>query len=793
MNSGQTQVTPATREPAGEATPATSAQTVSAAIASGGPWRALFRMGHRMRHASDTRLLHAAAVYAGLVATAVFAIALSVTAIAYSGRAEHDAARWIKTSETFESKFVPPDFTTADADARDRWTAQLKNAPILWSNRYDSINNGPEYSVDILVGQDPTLPPPPGLPRWPQPGEAFLSPQLLADGANENIAARYGTLAGTIGPEGLSAVDERYAIVNPIPGTFPTSDLYPVESLGVPPAQPWWSFDLHAPTGETGVIFAAPFMLAAILLLIGIPALILLLVARRVDQEPRQRRRMVLRALGGSDWHLRTVRLGEVAAPAIAAASTAVLLALVLAFVPIRIPVTTYLLPTAWIRSALPSLIGFTLLLMALAIGLLLGGNTRSAQDSARPRTKRPTLPIWLAVLSPLFGIAAAQLPNVIDPGRQAPWVLTYVACAAGAIVTLPLTIYILMRMFGSSIATASVRRGSPSGLLVSRLILAHPRSLVVTVAAIVVGAGLLAQTQFINNALQERTRQAISVQAHVGDRTLVATYMEGITGLKQVAAALPTGAHHIIITGNTKGGSAQINGSCSDLAAFALPCPAGTDPVPLKQPITGDLAFVGLSAPLEPGMINLSTTPAPQLAGTQVPQWLVVHSDEPMDQAALKARIIPTSWPNIGPESPAWNFTGGAAANAEQGRWITVLGALGMLIAIAALGATALNDFARQARGLGVLNTYLRQTRTLIMITTGVVGIPLAIGGILAAVQSLALVQVPIAAKMAEPFGLPLAISISIASILIAAVCSVIGTITLRAALIRWRPGSAD
>ncbi|WP_347350552.1 hypothetical protein [Intrasporangium sp.] len=738
-------------------------------------------------------MLQAIAAYAGLLAVAVFAIALSLTAIAYSGRAEHDAARWIKVSDEFADKYVSPDFRTADAAARDRWAEQLKAAPILWSNRYDTINNGPEYSVDILVGQDPGLPPPPGLPRWPRPGEAFLSPQLLQDGANENIAARYGTFAGTISTEGLSAVDERYAIVNPLPGTFPTSDLYPVESLGVPLEQPWWSLDLHAPTGETAVIFAAPFILATITLLLGIPALVLLLVARRVDQEARQHRRMVLRALGASNQHLWTVRLGEVGVPAATAAGTAVLLTVMLAFVPIRIPVTTYLLPTEWIRSALPALIGFTLLMMAIGVVLLLGGNARSANDSARPRTKPPAVPNWLATLSPIFGLAAAQLPNFVDPTRQAPWVLTYVICAAGAIVTLPLTIYILLRMFGAGIAKASVRRGSPAGLLISRIILAHPRSLVVTIAAIVVGAGLLAQTQFITNALQERTRQAISVQAQVAGRTLVASYMEGIAGLRQVTAGLPAGVHHTVITGDTNGGGSQINGSCADLTACALPCPTGTDATPLTQPVRGDLTFVGLSAPLEPGLIDLSTKPAPELSGTQTPQWLILHADQPMDQAALKAAIIPTSWPNIGPESPAWNFTGGAAANAEQGRWITVLGIIGMLMAIAALGVTALNDFSRQTRGLGVLSTYLRQPRTLTKITAGVVSLPLAAGGILAAVQSLTLVQTPIAAGMAKPFGVPLAVGISLASILIAVVCCVIGSTTLRTALARWRPGRTN
>lgn len=122
-----------------------------------------------------------------------------------------------------------------------------------------------------------------------------------------------------------------------------------------------------------------------------------------------------------------------------------------------------------------------------------------------------------------------------------------------------------------------------------------------------------------------------------------------------------------------------------------------------------------------------------------------------------------------------------------------TVLGVIGMLIAIAALGVSALNDFSRHARGLGILSTYLHRSRTLTMITAGVVGLPLAVGGMLAAAQSLALVQVPITAKMAAPFGVPLAIGISLASILIATACCIIGTTTLRAALARWRPGSTN
>jgi hypothetical protein len=73
-----------------------------------------------------------------------------------------------------------------------------------WLVRRDAIG-GRDFPV-IFVAREREAAPPPGLSRWPEPGEFFVSPALAM--ADDSIASRYGKLAGVIAPQGLTDAGE---------------------------------------------------------------------------------------------------------------------------------------------------------------------------------------------------------------------------------------------------------------------------------------------------------------------------------------------------------------------------------------------------------------------------------------------------------------------------------------------------------------------------------------------------------------------------------------------------------
>ncbi|WP_341717492.1 hypothetical protein QQG74_27010 [Micromonospora sp. FIMYZ51] len=87
--------------------------------------------------------------------------------------------------------------------------------PAGWYREGADTVDDRQFSVVGLVNEVPTAPPPPGIPRWPAPGEAFVSPALLASGEADEVRHRYGRLAGTIAPDGLTDGAEFFVYYQP--------------------------------------------------------------------------------------------------------------------------------------------------------------------------------------------------------------------------------------------------------------------------------------------------------------------------------------------------------------------------------------------------------------------------------------------------------------------------------------------------------------------------------------------------------------------------------------------------
>ncbi|MDR0505025.1 MAG: hypothetical protein LBG70_04375, partial [Bifidobacteriaceae bacterium] len=115
---------------------------------------------------------------AAFLTTLVLAM-LVVTHASYIGRTARDAAR-------------APIFTEIGDPAQIAW--------FHWRTEESGLQ-----PVDVMAFEvtDPQAAPPPGIDRWPKPGEVFVSPALAATAFGDGFVARYGHLAGTIARQAL--------------------------------------------------------------------------------------------------------------------------------------------------------------------------------------------------------------------------------------------------------------------------------------------------------------------------------------------------------------------------------------------------------------------------------------------------------------------------------------------------------------------------------------------------------------------------------------------------------------
>lgn len=696
--------------------------------------REITRIGHRTRRGSPSGVIHAFAAALAIILVSVSAMSIAVAVIEYSVKVDNSAAREPYASDGFNP-------------------SNRSVAPILFGGRTDTLADGMQYDVIILAQHAPGVAPPPGIRDWPAPGEAYLSPQLLEDGEDEGIATRYGTTVGLIQPTGLGASDERFAYVNPIPGTFPAESLDAYERFGRTP-EPWWSLSL-SPIGETAYIFPAFFLLAVVLTLGVVPALVLAYVARSVGVQRRHSRQLLFRTLGARPATERLARLGEVLVPAtVAGAAVSGLLIFGLTF-NFRIPLTGYLISSADLRQQLPVLAGAALLGGAGALAILVLDRPRSQRGSTKAKLSAYRFPSWLGYLSPLLFASAFRVPSWIDPAGRQGWLLAYLLCVLVCLSTLPFFLAVLLRGFARRLERSARRWGWPSVLLAVRGTVSRPGALLTTIAAICIGTGLLFQVQFLSNKLQQRARFAVQTAERLDGRLTLAGYDYGIRNLAKIRNDLGKQVETLVVT--AAGTEIVVAGSCPALQALELRCEAG----PVNPGVHELLAYAT--------DVSLRSNVRIELTGDRVStqrsgeQQLVVVSPRPLNLGEVKAAVIKNSWPNDGPASPAFGYAGSAFANAHQGLWVSLFGVFGLLCVLLAISFGLVGQFTSQARRTAPLIALTGRTRPQWIVSAWVLLLPTVLAGVGGVLASLWLAQIPISIQLAAPFGGGLAVAIVI------------------------------
>lgn len=727
----------------------------------------LVKIGASARQRSRGSLAVLVVLTVGVCAVVLSSIVLSLVAVSYQVRAEHDAARRLVTDD---SMAMQPDY-----------------APLLASVMGDFAPNGFQFDVVLLGHHEDGVAPPPGVAAWPAPGEAYVSPALASMGVGD----RYGAQAGQIGLEGLAAPNELLVYASPLPGTVASDRWNPYPGFGGSSPKPWWSADPIASFGQTTYINKAPSFILLVLLLALVPSLILLIGARELIDRDQTRRLLVIRTLGGSPRQERAVQLGEFIVPLAISAAVGVAAILVVCAVPITLPFVNYELPAAWFRSNWAMLVGGLACGMLLSSILLFGRRRNGAVDAVRPRRRTVRFPSWTAVLSPAFVLLAMWLPGFMDSKQGSTWELIFVVMSAMAIVTLPLTISAIIGAALAGLERFSRRRRYGSLLLAARNAATSPKAMTRAISALAVGVGLLFLTLFLANALGPRAKLLDEIAAQGGNDAVVAGYTDGIPygAAGAIAMSLPNNVQllraDIVYDESTFQPVAHIWANCAALTAVSLPC---VDGKLTELQAAGAATAMQVAVPMPDATITVAEPGEwPQ---RPIAQTLIAYGTDAQSLQQASADIMTHTWPKNGISAPGWFDLSSSISTKNENKWVGFFGFFAVLIIAWAAAASVLVQFLGQVNSTVPLVALTSSTRPFGFTAATGLFLPLVAGGLGGVGLSLFLVQTPIAAGLAKPFGESIALTLAGCVLGIASVLALTAYLSVRRSARTWMPG---
>ncbi|MBB4914221.1 hypothetical protein [Streptosporangium saharense] len=566
--------------------------------------------------------------WALMVASCVLATVASLMVIAvatYEGRAARDRARGPIVTEP-------------------------QDAIAWWSSRFDSVGHF-QHSVVLVEPLGTSAPPPPGLTRWPAPGEAMLSPELLSRGAAEGIRTRYGRFGGLIGREGLVAPSERLAYVRP-PAPPNTDSWLPISGFGRP-----------FPLVETLNQRDLPEVLLALGALTLLPALALMATASRTGN----RKRGALKE-----------------APPLAIGSAAGSLPLILtASTDLPIPATGYILNSTDIRAAWP--LACATLLTSFATGLALVtllqtkrdraaqndrdiGKDHEAQSDRKARGEQDSEKKRNAGRDREAEEVSAARPRPVPRWRL-------VACAL-AVATIALSQYVpstggLITFAVGTIGMWLLLPSLTTALIDGQRLAAHPKPLARLSTALIILLGTVTLLQIWEGHLGETARAALATERRIGDTLLVVRTAEH-PNLEAFSRALPASSALAVLLTSENGEHATLIGPCGTLRTLKLPCTTTPAPVNPEDSRLQELqVWYGL---------RTLTSQVGRGRTEQTRNLLVVVSDT-RGQYPQVARAAYATLPVLETTIPGSGWIDAATPRTRLGTWLTLFGLAGVLI----------------------------------------------------------------------------------------------------------------
>lgn len=595
-----------------------------------------------------------------------------------------------------------------------------------WFERVDTFQQR-AYSVVFLEPPGTGgLRPPPGLPGWPEPGQAFISPALRND-AHGALNGRYGTVVGNIGPAGLVDSGE-WLVYLRSPSSTALGDLdrsTVLSGFGAGQAYPF---------GSQQTDRAHTDLFLALLGFLGLPTAALVVLAARSQADARDRRLALLESIGAQRRARGLVVLGEAALPVAAGVLVAAVLAASTAVIGLPLPVVGYSLAGSDLRPGLVLIPVLALAAFAVvaATSVALHLSSRSTAGN-RPRTLGAPLSrkrLWLFVGS----IATAAL-GVSLGGTDGGNVF-----ALGLVATLastPLVAGHLSALLGGLIAGWGWRRGRVPALVGGRWLAARPALVARLGAALVIALGLLAQVQVLVSEYTSTEREATAISRTTG-RDIVTVQTTRMTPQSEAAfrSRLPAEIAVLVVTAAATG-ETVLSGPCAQLRKMGLVTQCPTAPIALRQAFqqpTERQRALGLSV-LSPQVLAVDR-PVVDGNNSRDLGFVTLNTSGPDGLALIKQAAYATLATPIVSE-PGEAFLVGAHDRSRIVNWLLLLAGAGILILLSAGATSAAATFVSQAHDLGPLATFTADRRLYQQVAAWNIAVPLTatavVGGVVA------------------------------------------------------------
>ncbi|MEU2870782.1 hypothetical protein ABZ769_16505 [Streptomyces olivoreticuli] len=570
-----------------------------------------------------------------------------------------------------------------------------------------------QHSVVYLrpLQSDASLPP--GVTRWPAPGEAMASPGLVRALKSEKAVGRFGKIVGEIGHSGLASPGERLAYVNPTDAQLRKARVDPVVGFGRP------GQDL---AGDLLFIQDRGRLLNGLYLVL-VPAAVLAVVAVRMGSAGRDKRTALVSALGGG-WRARLwLNLGESAPAVLAGGLLGTLPGIAIAVTgDTRLPWIDYWLSSAdlgrwWWALVLAGFAAAAVLLVLVCVMHPAGRRSRS--QSARVAARKGKALRWAAIACPLLVFATVWGPAQLDPARYANLRGTlYNLGVALVLATLPCAVAVASAGVGGKLANWARRTGSAGMLISGRRIAAHPGVTARLVAGVGIALVVVTQVQLDSVQFGASAVAARKTAARIGKSLVVVDIRPERMEKEQLDAVLnrlPAGTEVLAVhTAGDPSTPTLIQGSCQALRAVRLECANGTQRIETRAADprvaeairwtshTPDRFDARVGAPLS---VNLAEGPHTLLLASSD------GGDLPVGDIKQLARDgLPISSARVG--VPGADWIGSSNLSVKQGRWVIFFGVPGVLILALAVALSNLAEFVRFSRTVAPLSVLAGRRR---------------------------------------------------------------------------------
>ncbi|OKH99305.1 hypothetical protein A6A06_27595 [Streptomyces sp. CB02923] len=656
-------------------------------------------------------------IHQGVLAAATCLLALSLSAIGVTHAAHQGQER--------RSADRTPQQVTAGAGHGTKPVA-------LWRAAVDTVGDFPHDVVSVIPLVKGAAPPP-GLPRWPEPGEAFLSPGLMEagknEGMNEGVASRYGRFAGVVAKEGLESPGERFAYVRPLAKPADKESMWEISGFGRQEA--------GFPLGRHMYVYGVDRLYWGLLGLAVLPSLLLAAVAARGINTARERKRG--HAHGGQRPPERgpcvwlPIALGMVASCAVSLGAQ---------FTDLPIPGVDFVLDRGDVRSAVP-LTGAAHLVALVTVSALLAGLRRRRPGSPKaPKSRRSRYaphPVRVRRgCCRLFFLALLVVARGTDLAPESARLTVYLTALALTLVCAPAVVATALTSGGGLLARTGRRRGITTLHATGVTLKRYPLPLAALLSAVVVSFILASQVLLWNGMPGDLASEARGTRERVGT-SIVEMNGEASAGeLKAFEAALPDKAR--LLAARDREDDAQGNprvelvGACEALHAFTSPCSSE----PREVTADGDarlrefMRWHGL-VPARGALTATHGSPARDANGTAQPVQLIVLGDggAALSVPALKRAAHQHLSVSHSVDTPGATWIVGTGPSLEAARWALLLSCVMVFCVVAAAvagvttAASAMTPAAssRQAAPLAL--------RTRLVALVVLVALPLATAGL--------------------------------------------------------------